>query len=305
MINIIIAADYRGVKLKKELLETDALSEKISFSNIGIEQGSTLDYVDISKKLSDTMLMDQNTLAVMICGNGQGIAMALNRFTHLRAAVCNTVADAVNAREKLDANVVCMGSKHVDTNLASEIIRAFTHTDFFAQKHAQCVQKLSAHQTIHHKNGVNLIVRAIIEHKDHILLTTATQDNKNFAQDLFFLPGGHVEHNEPVLQALKREIYEEMGLECKNEQFVGALECSWDRKGHIYHEIDIIYKIQIDHLDLTSPPKALDHQFHQFVWKKIDDIQTLTLLPHALKNIIDNKKTNKTLFFSEMLKKTG
>jgi 8-oxo-dGTP pyrophosphatase MutT (NUDIX family) len=105
------------------------------------------------------------------------------------------------------------------------------------------------------------------------------------------------------LLALRREIYEEMGIESKGEQFVGALECSWDRKGSIYHEIDVIYKVQIDNLNIDSPPMALDHKFHQFVWKKIDELQDLVILPHALKEIIANRGTKDRLFLSEMLKK--
>lgn len=303
MIEVIIASDYRGVKLKEELLSNDELSKKISFTDIGIHDGSKLDYIDISKKLSDNLLFNQNGLATIICGSGQGVAIALNRFTHIRAATCNNVADAINAREKLNANVLCMGSKHVNLELAADIILAFNGADFLAKKHSECVKKLSSNQTVHHKHGVNLIARAIIEYQDHILLTTVTEDNKNFDQGLFFLPGGHVEHNEPTLLALKREIYEEMGLESKNEQFVGALECSWNRKGSIYHEIDIIYKVQIDNLNINFPPMALDHKFHQFVWKKIEELQDLVILPNALKEIIAHRSTKDRLFLSEILKK--
>ena len=302
MIEVIIASDYRGVDLKNELLEDCKLTKDISLVDIGIESGSKLDYVDISKTLSDTMLSKPDNFSVILCGSGQGVAIALNRFSHIRAATCNSVADAINAREKLNANVLCMGSKHVNIDLAANIILAFTGTDFLPDKHNECVRKLSSNQTMHHKNSINLIVRAIIEYKDHILLTTATEDNKNFAQGLFFLPGGHVEHNEPTLLALKREIYEEMGLEFKDEQFVGALECSWDRKGSIYHEIDVIYKIQIDNLNLKFPPAALDHKFHQFVWKRIDELQELVILPHSLKEIIVNRDKKNKLFLSEMLK---
>lgn len=303
MIEVIISSDYRGVKLKEELLRSSELSEKFSFTDIGIHDGSKLDYIDISKKLSDNILFNQNALATIICRSGQGVAIALNRFTHVRAATCNNVADAINAREKLNANVLCMGSKHVNWGLAADIILAFNSTNFSSKKHSECVRKLSSNQTPHNKNGVNLIVRAIIEYKDHILLTTTTSDNKNFSQGLFFLPGGHVEHNESALLALRREIYEEMGLESKNEQFVGALECSWDRKGSIYHEIDIIYKVQIDKLNINAPPLALDHKFHQFAWKRIDELRNLEILPHALKEIIARRTTKDRLFLCEMLKK--
>ena len=196
-----------------------------------------------------------------------------------------------------------MGSKYVDLDLAKEIIQAFSKTKFLSGKHSDCVKKLAVNQTGHQKDGVNLIVRAIIIHDNHILLTTPTEDNKNFSQGLFFLPGGHVDYNEPALVALKREILEEMNLECKNERFVGALECSWDRKEIIYHEIDLIYKVQIDNLSLHNPPLAMDHKFHRFVWKKIDELENLTILPHALKKIIANAENNRGLFLSEILKK--
>ena len=303
MNKLIIASDYRGVKLKEEILRSNELSNKFDFTDIGIHDGSKLDYIDISKKLSDNLLFNHDSLAIIICGSGQGVAIALNRFTHIRAATCNSIADAINAREKLNANVLCMGSKHLDLALAADIILAFNSTNFFHQKHNECVKKLSLNQTAHNEIGVNLFVRAIIEHQNHILLTTTTADNKNFDQGLFFLPGGHVEHNEATLPALRREIYEEMGLEFNNEEFIGALECSWNRKGSIYHEINIIYKVQIDKLNVDTPPIALDHKFHQFVWKKIDELPDLIILPSALKEIIANRSTNDRLFLSEMLKK--
>ena len=94
-----------------------------------------------------------------------------------------------------------------------------------------------------------------------------------------------------------------MGLESKGEKFVGALECSWDREGSIYHEINIIYKVYIDKLNINAPPVALDHKLQQFVWKKIDELQDLIILPHALKEIIANRSSKNNLFLSEMLKK--
>lgn len=298
---LFIACDYRGHDLKEQLLNNDSFNKHFDLVDLGIERGSRLDYIDISKTLAESIKLEPDAFGVMICGSGHGVAMALNRFNHIRAATCNNIIDAETVKEKLNANVICMGNKHVDCELAIEIILSFKKTIFRSQKHSECVNKLFSNQTAHHKNGVNLIVRAIIEFQDHILLTTATLENKNFDQGLFFLPGGHVEHNEPSLVALKREIFEEMGLETKDERFVGSLECSWDRKGSIYHEIDVIYKVNIDNLNLEKPPIALDHNFHQFVWKKIDEVQDLVILPHSLKTIIANRNTQERMFLSEMI----
>ena len=136
--------------------------------------------------MSDAILFKPDGFAIILCATGHGAVIALNRYAHIRAATCNNINDAINSREKLNANVLCMSSKCVDFNLAKKIINAFVNKSFLPGKHDKCLKKLAANQTAHHKNGVNLITRAIIEHQDHILLTTATIDNKNFAQDLFF-----------------------------------------------------------------------------------------------------------------------
>jgi ribose 5-phosphate isomerase B len=300
MIDIAIASDYGGVDLKEKLLNDSELSKEIRFIDVDIERGSLLDYVDISKKLADSLLFNSNPLGIIICGSGHGLAIALNRFTHIRATTCNNIIDATTAREKLNANVLCMGSKYLDLDSAKNVINTFIKTKFLSEKHGRCVTKLYTNQTMHHKHGVNLIVRAIIIHQNHILLTTTTDDNKHFAPNLFFLPGGHVEYNERALSALKREIWEEMNLEFHDEQFVGALECAWNREGSVYHEINIVYKIQIDHMNLEAPPPAVDHKFHKFIWKSLAELESLPLLPVSLKKIIYNMEKGEGEFLSEM-----
>lgn len=286
MINkIIYACDYRGVELKKELIKHHTFSS-IAYEDMGIDEGSALDYVDISKILADKMKDTPNALGVIICGSGQGVAIALNRFPHVRAVMCRTVEDAPQTREKLNANVICLGSKYCTLEEAQQMIHQFIETHFSPDRHQACVQKLDVHPTTHHQKGVNLIARAVILHQNHILLTTATPENPHFPPNLFFLPGGHIEYNESVLTGLKREIWEEMNLETHHEQFIGALECSWDRKGKVYHELDVVYRVEINGLDLKTPPKPMDHKFHTFVWKPVQELESLTLLPETLKPIV-------------------
>jgi len=150
---------------------------------------------------------------------------------------------------------------------------------------------------------VNLIVRGIIVHKDHILLTTVTEINVEFNQGLYFLPGGHVEHNEPAHDAIKREILEEMGLQVDNLLFKGVLECSWDRKGQPYHEVNFVFDLEIPNLSLSSPPRSLDHGFQKFVWVPLSKISDITILPSSLKTLISRSYVGTELveLFSEMI----
>lgn len=300
---LVFACDYNGIELKKSLLEY-AQSLNLEVKDVGIEAGSPLDYVDVTKLLVNELQNDDEALGVIVCGSGQGVAIAANRSSKIRAAMCRTEEDAVSIRSKLNANVLCLGSKTSTLNEATACLQAFLNTPFKAEKHSSCVSKLTPHLTAHRYDGVNMIARAIITHKDHILLTTVTESNKDFASDLYFLPGGHVDYKESAIDALKRELHEEMGVTVTYLEFAGALECTWDRKGKVYHELDLIYKVQLPNLDLENPPKAIDHAFHQFVWRPLSEIENYKILPHKLiPLIIKSTKADgeSSLFFSEML----
>ncbi|MCC8399171.1 MAG: RpiB/LacA/LacB family sugar-phosphate isomerase [Rickettsia endosymbiont of Platyusa sonomae] len=298
---LVYASDYRGIELRKALIAQHNLSGFES-EDLGIDNDSPLDYVDISRLLADR-LWNTEDIGVMICGSGQGVAIALNRFTNIRAVVSRSIEDSIQTRQKLNANVVCLGSKNSSLEESHNIIKKFVTENFTGEKHTACVQKLELSQTKHIDTGINVIVRGIIIHNNHILLTTATSDNPNFPSDIFFLPGGHVEYNEPSLQALKREIWEEMNLEIDESELAGILECSWRRKGSIYHELNIVYNIHINGLDLSQPPVAMDHKFHSFIWKPIDQIGNIVILPESLKTIIKNyvEQGSKMDIFSQIL----
>ena len=107
---IIFASDYRGIELRKNLVE---YAKKIGLNilDIGIEEGSSLDFVDVSKQLV-AQLYGNGDLGILICGSGQGITMAANRTSTIRAALCRDASDAISSRTKLNANVMCLGSKN-------------------------------------------------------------------------------------------------------------------------------------------------------------------------------------------------
>ncbi len=133
---------------------------------------------------------------------------------------------------------------------------------------------------------------------------TATESNRSFEQNLYFLPGGHVDYNEPSAKALARELLEEMNLSSERTEFKGILECSWDRKGTIYHELNLVFQVYIKNLRLENPPIALDHGFQKFIWYPIAKLEELTILPGELKPIIYSalKDTEQLPFYSQMIK---
>lgn len=61
------------------------------------------------------------------------------------------------------------------------------------------------------------VVTGIIQNKDKFLIVKR-KEKENIHGGLWVFPGGKVEDNEDIFNALKREIKEEVGLEISNER---------------------------------------------------------------------------------------
>lgn len=57
---------------------------------------------------------DQDARAILICGGGQGMSMAANRFRGIRAAVIWDAHEAKMTRNDNDSNVLCLPSRILD-----------------------------------------------------------------------------------------------------------------------------------------------------------------------------------------------
>ncbi len=70
--------------------------------------------------------------AILICGSGQGMAIAANRFSGIRAIVVNSVEEAKFGRNDDDANVLCLPARILadDDALWKDIVDAFLKTEF-------------------------------------------------------------------------------------------------------------------------------------------------------------------------------
>lgn len=296
---IILASDYASSSLRSVLFKHGCLLN-LEMEEISIIKNSLLDYVDITKQVV-TKIYNQNCIGILICTNGPGAIVAANKFNGIRAALCNTAEEAEMARRELNANVLCLESKATLDNVVA-CFDAFINTAFQPEKNEKSVSKFDTYATHHSASGVNLIVRAMVMLQDHILLSTTTENNKEFASNLYFLPGGHVDYKESAIDALKRELMEEMNLFTNTAEFIGALECSWNKKGSIYHELNLIFKTEIPNLSLKHPPVSTE-PFIKFVWCPVSELSSYTILPQQLFPLLQEeiRGKNHALFYSQMI----
>lgn len=138
---IIIGCDHAGYKLK-EYLKENLDKENYIIEDIGTFSEQSMDYPDVAHPLAEAVANGQYPLGILLCGSGNGMAIAANRHKGVRAALCWDVEITRLARLHNDANVLTLPARYIDFNLAYEMVKIFLNTDFEGGRHVKRVEKL-------------------------------------------------------------------------------------------------------------------------------------------------------------------
>ena len=129
-----IGADHNGFELKSKL--TDSL--KLAGHEVVDEGDVTTDPNDdfplFASKVVHALLadVDEQAKGILICGSGQGMCMAANRFKGIRASLCWNLNEARSSRNDDDSNVLCLSSKYLSSEENLAIINTWLSTPFAA-----------------------------------------------------------------------------------------------------------------------------------------------------------------------------
>lgn len=107
--------------------------------------------------------------------------------------------------------------------------------------------------------------------------------------DFVTLPGGRVQTQESSIEALKREIYEEMNIKLdeKRLKMRALIENFFEMDGKKYHELYFLYKIKVTMKDdkFNKVTKNMDSKASYYKWVKKDELDKANLLPVVLRKI--------------------
>jgi ribose 5-phosphate isomerase B len=70
------------------------------------------------------------------------MSIVANKFNGVRCALCNTVYCAEMAKKHNNANIIAMGSRIVDYDLAIQIIDTFMTSNFEGGRHKRRIDKI-------------------------------------------------------------------------------------------------------------------------------------------------------------------
>lgn len=73
---------------------------------------------------------DPDSRGILLCGSGQGMCMAANRFKGIRASLCWDRVSAREVRNDDNANVLCLPAKIMDEPSADVLLETWLNTPY-------------------------------------------------------------------------------------------------------------------------------------------------------------------------------
>ena len=139
---IAVGADHGGVELKNAIVEALKKAGR-EFVDYGTHGTDSVDYADFANEVARAVNEERVDRGILVCTSGVGVCLAANRFRDVRGANIRNVEQAEIARSHNDANVLCLGQKAVEEEVALEIVEVFLKTDFGGGRHERRLCKAS------------------------------------------------------------------------------------------------------------------------------------------------------------------
>lgn len=140
---IAIGTDHAGFPLKAPIAEW-LNSKGIRVLDCGCSDTESCDYPDFIKPAAQKVASGEADKAIVLGGSGNGEAIAANKVSGIRCALCYDEWTAEMASAHNNANCIAIGSRKTDLNLALKIVEIWLATDFEGGRHTRRIEKIEA-----------------------------------------------------------------------------------------------------------------------------------------------------------------
>lgn len=149
VVQVTIGSDHAGFELK-EAVKAHLKRCGVSLTDVGTTSLESTDYPDYAQAVAEAVVAGTSEFGLLVCSTGVGMSMTANKVPGARAALVFTEEMALLAREHNDANILCLGSKLVDPELAGRIVDRFLAASFEGGRHERRVNKMETSHTPSH-----------------------------------------------------------------------------------------------------------------------------------------------------------
>lgn len=141
MKKIAIACDHAGFDYK-EIIKKH-LEGKYEVQDFGTYSKDSVDYPDFVHPAATSVENGTNSLGILICGSGEGVAITANKHQGIRCALCWETELAELAKQHNNANMIALPARFISSELAIDIVEKFLTTDFEGGRHQNRVDKIA------------------------------------------------------------------------------------------------------------------------------------------------------------------
>ena len=141
MLKIAVASDHGGFALKEKVKE-HLVQRGFEVDDPGTHSEESVDYPAYGKACGEAVTSGKADLGVVVCGTGIGISIAANKVKGVRCGLCTSVEMAHLTKQHNNANILALGGRTTEPELALKILDEWLDTEFEGGRHQRRVDML-------------------------------------------------------------------------------------------------------------------------------------------------------------------
>ena len=142
MMKIALGCDHAAYLLK-EKVKAHVAALGYETHDFGTFDEASVDYPDYAFFVGKAVVSGECERGILLCGTGIGIGIAANKIPGVRAALCHDLFSAECSRKHNNANILTMGARVIDPELALKIVDTWLNTEFEGGRHQRRLDKIS------------------------------------------------------------------------------------------------------------------------------------------------------------------
>ena len=139
---IAIGSDHAGFELKEKIKEFLERRGEVVV-DFGANSRESVDYPDYGRKVAKAVANGEDELGILICGTGIGMSIVANKVPGIRAALVQDIFTAKMAREHTNANLLVLGARVVDPEIAPQLVGTWLDSQFQGERHKRRIDKIA------------------------------------------------------------------------------------------------------------------------------------------------------------------
>ena len=141
MKKIVIGSDHAGFE-EKEKIKRQLEMLGFEYEDVGTNSKESVDYPIYAGKVAEKVSNGEAERGILVCGSGNGMQIAANKFRGVRAALAWNEETARLARQHNDANVLSVPARMISDEEVEKVVESWLNTNFEGGRHARRVEEI-------------------------------------------------------------------------------------------------------------------------------------------------------------------